>query len=124
MSKLLMAGMMFLLAATAACGSNSKGDAGTGTGAKPFISRDASPDPDPVPPTPDAAGILPSDDALAPAEAGPLAVPSADAWIDPALLFPTCTGTPEQINDCIINLPARGGMQITRPDPMDYELCK
>ena len=48
---------------------------------------------------------------------------SSDLWMDPNLIFP-CTGTPQEISDCIINLPTSAGIPVTRPDPMDFSTCK
>ena len=43
--------------------------------------------------------------------------------MDPSQVFPDCTGTEDEISNCIINLPTRAGTPINRPDPMDYALC-
>jgi hypothetical protein len=53
-------------------------------------------------------------------------VEADEGIIDPSkILFPSCqTGSPDDISDCIINLPTRAGTPITRPDPMAFELCR
>ena len=68
-------------------------------------------------------------DAPAAPDVASVVVPSSDAtesdlfW-DPGPPFPDCVGTPEQVSNCIINLPTRAGIQVTRQNPMDYNLCR
>jgi hypothetical protein len=49
---------------------------------------------------------------------------AVDLWRDPNTLFPDCTGTADEISDCIINLPSRSGVAVTSAEPMDYSLCR
>jgi hypothetical protein len=110
-SGLLVRGIiLFLVPLGAACGSGSNPPAPTKayTNIIPVI-RDA-----------DVSPI----DAPVGAEDGSIAPPSTDApqvdlWSgsrDPNV-FPTCTGTPEQVSDCIVNLQTRGAISVTRPNP-------
>jgi len=60
------------------------------------------------------------------ADSTPVPPPDAtptDLIFDPGDIFP-CEGTPQQVNDCIINLQTRSGVPVTRPEPMDYSLCR
>jgi hypothetical protein len=61
----------------------------------------------------DVASVVPSPDAT-----------ETDLFWDPGPPFPDCVGTPEQISNCIINLPTRAGIQVTRQNPVDYNLCR
>jgi hypothetical protein len=110
-SGLLVRGIiLFLVPLGAACGS----------GSNPPAPTKAYPNIIPVIRDADVSTI----DAPVGAEAGSSAPPSTDAtqvdsWRssgDPNV-FPTCTGTPEQVSDCIINLQTRGAIAVTRADP-------
>lgn len=54
----------------------------------------------------------------------PVDASTVDLWRDPSTLFPDCTGTVDQVSDCIINLPSRTGVPVTSTDPMAYSACK
>ena len=111
MSRLLVRGIvLFLVLLGVACGSGSNPPAPTKTYTNIIpISRDAA---------------EPSIDAPVGDETESIAPPSTDATQvdsrsnpgDPNV-FPTCTGTPEQVSDCIINLQTRGAISVTRADP-------
>jgi hypothetical protein len=111
MSRLLVRGIaLFLVPLGAACGS----------GSNPPAPTKAYPNIIPVIRDANVSTI----DAPVGAEAGSIAPPSADAtqvdlWSDSRdpNVFPTCTGTPEQVSDCIINLQTRGAISVTRSDP-------
>jgi hypothetical protein len=118
MSRFLVRATMLLFAAAGtACSSGTSSKAQTGQDAATtviVVNRDADVPTADAPADPDAASaVVPSPDATA-----------ADLWMDPSLVFPDCVGTPEEVSDCIINLPTRSGTPVTRPDPMDYSLCR
>jgi hypothetical protein len=39
-------------------------------------------------------------------------------------VFPSCTGTADQVSECIINLPSNFGTPVTSAAPMDFNACK
>ena len=108
--------MLVLLAgATCGCGKGSNGQINRDRiPSIIIISRDAAVPVADAAVKPDAAG----------AAAAPLDATAADVWRDPSSVFPDCKGTAEQVSNCIINQPARSGVPVTRPDPMDYNLCR
>jgi hypothetical protein len=94
------------------------------------VDRDAAP-------AADASSIV-SDSQATPSDAATVSDVLADVIPDPGVdgsqgsylpihpsdVFPDCVGTDDQMNDCIVNLPTRAGIPVTRPEPMDYALCK
>ena len=120
--------LLFLLVVLGSCGGSSSGEAPHD--AKPSIipmNNDA-------PVSSDDAGqadapLTPTDAQVALDDGGinpyvPFDTGSVDLWLDPGTLFPDCHGTPDEISDCIINLPTRAGIPVTRPDPMPFSSCK
>jgi hypothetical protein len=108
MSGLLVRGIILVLVPLgAACSSGSSPPAATPAPPNLIpVSRDADV------PTIDAP--VGTDDApIAPASIDATQIDSWGSFIP----FPTCTGTPEQVSDCIINLQTRGAISVTRPDP-------
>jgi hypothetical protein len=117
MSRFLIVGTTLLLAvAGTACSSGTSSKvqdsaivviSGNVDAATPPIDAPADPDADSV--------VVSSPDAS-----------EGDGFWDPGPPFPDCVGTPEQVSNCIINLPTptRPGIPVTRPNPMDYNLCR
>jgi hypothetical protein len=120
-------GMLLLaLAALTSCGGSSQPGAAHDTKTTVVINKDASTSQDDAgvadaPGT--AADTQASLDSVAISQYQPYDGGSSDLRMDPNTIFP-CTGTPEEINDCIINLPTSPGIPVTRPAPMDYSACR
>jgi hypothetical protein len=114
-----MNGIMLLLAvAGTACSSGTSPKAQDGAGNTISISGnvDAAASTIDAPADPDVDSVVvPSPDA-----------DEGDGFWDPGPPFPDCVGTPEQVSNCIINLPTptRPGIPVTRQNPMDYNLCR
>ena len=120
MPRLLIGGTMLLsLAAAAACGSGSSSDGRVAMDAYQNIiivinSRDADVPANDAPVGSDMSPLPPSSDAT-----------MAEVWMSADELFPSCKGTPEQVSDCIINLPTRSAIPVTRADPVVvYPACR
>lgn len=48
---------------------------------------------------------------------------SGASWT-PDQIFPSCTGTADQVSECIINLPSKFGTPVTSAAPMEFNACK